>query len=191
MTYVWKDSEGLDAGLRERILAHAKQSRGVQVTNVNGWHSENGQLEFLGELREQVFQRMLLMVNEATGRLITERGVASLALRWSFLAWANVSEAGAFNTTHTHPGMTWSGVYYVEAGESPGLQNSGALRFGDPSPGSAESFLPFQARVCPEIRPVAGLMVLFPSYVPHSVHPHRGSRLRISVAFNLRNEPFP
>jgi hypothetical protein len=34
-------------------------------------------------------------------------------------------------------------------------------------------------------------MILFPSYVPHAVPPHHGDRPRISVAFNVRREPFP
>jgi hypothetical protein len=34
-------------------------------------------------------------------------------------------------------------------------------------------------------------MILFPSYVPHAVPPHQGDRPRISIAFNLRKEPFP
>ena len=191
MTYVWPNSAGLNEQLRERILRHAAEDRGVQATNIGGWHSANGELEFLGELREPVFQRMLAMVNEATGRLAGDRGLPSIAVRWSFLAWANISEAGAFNTMHTHPGMTWSGVYYVDAGESPGQNDSGILKFMDPSPGSAASFLPFLARATPEMKPVAGLMVLFPSYVPHSVLPHRGSRPRISIAFNFRSEPYP
>jgi hypothetical protein len=39
-------------------------------------------------------------------------------------------------------------------------------------------------------RPDPGLMILFPSYVPHAVLPHRGDRERISIAFNVRKEPF-
>jgi hypothetical protein len=35
------------------------------------------------------------------------------------------------------------------------------------------------------------MMMLFPSYVPHMVFPHRGARERISISFNLRKEPFP
>ena len=191
MTYVWPNSAGLNEQLRERILSHAAQDSGVQATNVGGWHSANGDLEFLGELREPLYQRMLAMVNEATGRLAGDRGLPSIAVRWSFLAWANISETGAFNTMHTHPGMTWSGVYYVDTGESPGQNDSGILKFMDPSPGSAASFLPFLARATPQIQPVAGLMLLFPSYVPHSVLPHRGDRPRISIAFNFRSEPYP
>jgi uncharacterized protein (TIGR02466 family) len=191
VTYLWPDSAPLNEKLRTRILAQAAADQGVQATNVGGWHSANGQLEFLAELREPLLQRMLAMTNEATRKFIADLGLKPVSLQWSFLAWANVSRKGDFNTTHTHPGMTWSGVYYVDTGVTPGQNDSGALRFSDPTPGSAASFLPFAARICPEIHPVSGLMVLFPSYLPHFVHPHRGSGPRISIAFNFRNEPYP
>jgi Putative 2OG-Fe(II) oxygenase len=41
------------------------------------------------------------------------------------------------------------------------------------------------------VQPAPGLTVLFPSYMPHMVFPHQGERERISIAFNLRKEPFP
>ena len=41
------------------------------------------------------------------------------------------------------------------------------------------------------VRPEPGLMVLFPSYMPHMVLPHQGGRERVSIAFNLRKEPYP
>jgi Putative 2OG-Fe(II) oxygenase len=34
-------------------------------------------------------------------------------------------------------------------------------------------------------------MVLFPSYLPHTVFPHQGAGRRIPIAFNLRDKPFP
>jgi uncharacterized protein (TIGR02466 family) len=191
MTHVWKDSESLNAQLRARILAHASLNPGVKATNAGGWHSEYGQLEFLGELREVLVERMLLMTNEATNRLLRDAGAEPVSLRWSFHAWANVSDSGAFNAIHSHPGMTWSGVYYIDAGETPGQGDSGTLRLIDPIPASSASFLPRIVPVYKEIQPIPGLMILFPSYLPHSVHPHGGSRQRISIAFNFRNEPYP
>jgi len=41
------------------------------------------------------------------------------------------------------------------------------------------------------LRPEPGMMILFPSYVPHMVYAHRGRQPRISIAFNLRKEPYP
>jgi hypothetical protein len=35
------------------------------------------------------------------------------------------------------------------------------------------------------IRPRAGLMILFPAWLSHAVRPYKGTRARISVAFNL------
>jgi hypothetical protein len=36
------------------------------------------------------------------------------------------------------------------------------------------------------VRPRAGLLFLFPSWVQHQVRAYRGKRERISIAFNLR-----
>ncbi len=41
------------------------------------------------------------------------------------------------------------------------------------------------------VRAGPGMMVLFPSYMQHAVLAHEGVRQRISIAFNLRREPFP
>ncbi len=35
------------------------------------------------------------------------------------------------------------------------------------------------------IRPRPGLMVLFPGWLKHFVHPHTGTGTRISIAFNI------
>jgi hypothetical protein len=37
----------------------------------------------------------------------------------------------------------------------------------------------------PEIQPEAGMMVMFPSWMPHSVDAYLGESTRISIAFNL------
>jgi uncharacterized protein (TIGR02466 family) len=190
LSHIWTDALPRNAELRARILAHAQSDAGDKVTNVGGWRSATGHLEFLGDLRDWLLERMLAMVNEATRRVTAERGLAPVTPSWSFAAWANVSRGGDFHATHTHAGATWSGVYYVATGDSGAKDESGRLRFIDPSPGSA-IFLPFLARAVPEVRPRPGLMILFPSYVPHTVHPHRGAAERISIAFNFRNEPFP
>ncbi len=35
------------------------------------------------------------------------------------------------------------------------------------------------------IRPVAGMLVMFPSWLSHGVRPYTGSGMRISIAMNL------
>ena len=67
----------------------------------------------------------------------------------------------------------------------------GFLEIIDPSLARSNTFFPFLLPSSVGIRPEAGLMILFPSYVAHSVHVQKGSGTRISVAFNVRKEPFP
>ena len=87
---------------------------------------------------------------------------------------------------------TWSGTYYVDTGTgSDDAIAPAPLHFFDPCQGRANTFLTGIAPSSFTIRPEPGLMVLFPSYVAHMVYPHAGPEPRISIAFNVRREPFP
>jgi uncharacterized protein (TIGR02466 family) len=187
---VWTENAELNSLLRLKILAHARQSRGEHKSNAGGWHSETGLLEFLEELREPLVRQMLALAEEATRQVLAEAGAAPLAVQWGFQAWANISRGGDSHAAHTHAGSTWSGVYYVDAGETEDL-HSAHLEIIDPCLGRSNTFMPFALPSSVGIRPEPGLMVLFPSYVPHAVHVQKGSGTRISIAFNLRKEPFP
>ena len=192
MAYLWPDLAGLNGVLREHILAHAEAHRGLSKTNIGGWHSEPGRLEFCGEAGRKLISCMYEMADEATRRVLAEHQQPPRAMRWTLHAWANVNGVGAFNSTHTHPGSTWSGTYYVDDGDPPADAEHGtALQIFDPCQGRANVFLPSFIPPHALIRPQPGLMVLFPSHVPHTVFAHRGGRPRISIAFNLRREPYP
>jgi uncharacterized protein (TIGR02466 family) len=132
------------------------------------------------------------MADEATRRLLAECKLPARSVRWTLEAWANVSRLGHFNRTHTHAGTTWSGTYYVDPGDPPPEDEYGTpIHFFDPCQGRSNTFMPLIVPISVLIRPEPGLMIIFPSYLPHMVYPHRGSRPRISIAFNLRKEPYP
>ena len=191
LEHVWADATALNVALRERILEQARRHPGEQLSNLGGWHSATGLLEFCGSAVEQLVSHMRDMTREATRRLYAEFSeVPPDTLRWTLSAWANVNQAGHSNTMHTHPGATWSGVYYVDDG-AVSSADVAALHLSDPCPPRTNIFFPELLSATVRIRPEPGLMVLFPSYVPHEVPPHRGARPRISVAFNVRKEPFP
>ncbi len=190
-THVWANAAELNPRLKHAILEHAGRSSGEERTNVGGWHSEAGGLEFCGDAGRRVIQHMQDLTEWATHRLYDEFAKYPSPMRWTFNAWANVSAPGDFNKMHMHPGATWSGVYYVDPGETHPSADGTPLHLSDPNPVRTSSFFPelFASNVL--IKPEPGLMVLFPSYVPHAVLPHRGDRPRISIAFNMRREPFP
>jgi hypothetical protein len=87
---------------------------------------------------------------------------------------------------HSHSDSAWSGVYYVDSGsEDPSRPLSGILEFLDPRAGTEAVSAPgdpygehFR------VRPQAGLLVLFPSWLYHWVHPYAGERSRIAISFN-------
>ena len=97
--------------------------------------------------------------------------------------WCVVLQRGGHQIPHIHQEAWLSGVYYpqlpaaVSAGDGP----AGWLELGDAD-------RPFPRRLEPRVmrvRPVEGLLVLFPSYFYHRTLPFEGDGTRISVAFDL------
>ncbi len=192
VTLVLPDAAALNDRLRDGILAHEAQSEGRARSNAGGWHSEPGQLEFCGEAGRTLVRHMYALGDDATRRVLVELGQPPRPVRWSLRAWVNVNRAGDFNRVHTHPGSTWSGTYYVDTGDPPQDASHGTpIVLLDPCQGHANTFLQPMVPLAFPVRPEPGLMILFPSYVPHMVNPHGGTRPRISIAFNLRKEPYP
>jgi len=187
---VWNDCAELNAAVLGRVFAHEKVYRGDNRSNVGGWRSETGQLEFLGEPGRELLVRLQAAAHEASRQVFTERGLAMPELRWQVQAWANVCRSGNFNSAHNHPGATWSGVYYVDAGE-PTSDAHSQLHLIAPDQARSSTFFSYLLPDTVCINPKAGMMVLFPGYLLHAVVPHLGKRPRVSIAFNLRTDPFP
>lgn len=98
--------------------------------------------------------------------------------------WLNVYNEGHGQEVHQHANAVVSGIYYVKAPEG-----SGDLLIHSPytdvmlePPTRKPNGM--NIKVVP-ITPQEGKMILFRSYVKHSVKPTRGDTERISIAFNL------
>ncbi len=98
--------------------------------------------------------------------------------------WVNVYGQGDSQEVHLHPNSVISGIYYVAAPEG-----CGELLFHAPlsdsmlSPPTTETNNINTPMVA--LKPRAGDMVLFRSWLRHSVKPTQGKEERISIAFNL------
>ncbi len=105
----------------------------------------------------------------------------------SLTAWATICRADAYHAPHSHPDSAWSGVYYVDAGApSPDRPLSGVLEFLDPRAGVEAVTAPGDPYGEPvRVMPEAGLLVIFPSWLYHWVHPYAGHAPRIAVSFNV------
>ena len=101
--------------------------------------------------------------------------------------WAVSLKAGNWQAHHVHSGADISGVYYVAA--PPVALNAdsdgGKIIFHDPRPRANMNQLLTQITQRQET-PMPGDVILFPSWLDHSVAPFAGEGERICIAFNVR-----
>ncbi|MCC7273066.1 MAG: hypothetical protein IT561_10370 [Alphaproteobacteria bacterium] len=187
LTYRPEDAAAVNAGLRRRILETERREPGVQRSNAGGWQSRPDLLSWdFPEIAR--YRGWLEHVVRAVQMLPARRaGSERIRLRFTAQAWANVSRAGHYNEVHTHPGNHWAVVYYVATGASdPARPLAGRIELRDPRPAAAFAAAPgFSFGAAMTIAPEAGLMLLFPAWLEHAVHPFADTGERISIAANV------
>ncbi len=131
-------------------------------------------LEELPELHNLILNAIDLYV-EQTGITIKED---------SFGYWTqDYRETGQYHELHAHGVSGISGVYWIQANDA-----AGQFVFHNPDPISY--FVPKHRDskyVSPKsyIKPTAGMLILFPSYIKHEVEPSKEGAIRATLAFNL------
>ena len=104
--------------------------------------------------------------------------------------WATVLAAGAIHKTHSHPNNFLSGVYYVRI--HPGAD---AISFHDPR-SQTRVIRPPVVELTSEntdqvvVRVTNGTLLMFPSYLEHSVDANTSAEERISISFNIMFSSF-
>jgi hypothetical protein len=94
LSHRWEECESLNAELEAAILARAGGTAGIRRSNVGGWHSEPGLLEWAGESGRGLIARMIAMANHATRVVLQEHNVSGPRFGWKISAWANINRAG-------------------------------------------------------------------------------------------------
>jgi uncharacterized protein (TIGR02466 family) len=144
-------------------------------TNRQGWNSGDKAV-----LHHPAFAELHGAIRACCGFAFTQMGVPAIKFRLE--SWVNLHDRGGFNFLHMHEGCLLSGCFYLQV--PPG---SGDLVFRDPRPGVLHSFLKGNdpnAHNDVHLRPEAGLVALFPSWLEHYVEPHGGDMPRIGISFN-------
>lgn len=97
--------------------------------------------------------------------------------------WVNYMGKGAFHSWHLHPLSVISGTYYIDA------EGLAPIQFEDPrismKMGCPISKKRSKFQVHQPIFPTSGSVVLFESWLKHSVPPNTSTHPRISVSFNF------
>lgn len=185
--------DALNGALAATILARETVERGVNHSNVGGWHSHDF-LPWSGAAGERLIQAAREVVDRMT---LMEKGddLVPAQVTWRVTAWANVSRKGDSHRPHCHPAAFWSGVYWVDDGGADADPGAGGMfEVADPRgvvPLMHAPHLRFAVKDClgdgqgQLLTPKAGTMILFPAWLVHSVRPYAGARPRISIAFNF------
>ncbi len=112
---------------------------------------------------------------------------------WQLQGWANINRFGDYHDLHNHPHSYLSGTYYINipqrVEELPGRSDRrpGAISFYDPRPQANMTAIREDPQVEAEhtIQPQSGMLLLWPSFLHHFVHPNLSQEPRISLSFNV------
>ncbi len=175
--------------LKDRILSWREQDgQGVELSNVasvNAWQSKAIMLEMAE------FDFFSSIVNTHMNELFQDQQYHENTEAQATNMWANINPKKAYNRGHTHPCSLWSGVYYVQTPE-----NCGQITFLDPRPQTqifvasvAEGAHGNEHFPIVSFEPIAGRLILFPSWLHHEVEPNLSDLPsphgeRISISFN-------
>ena len=178
------NEKGLNEQLERDIIAWANRDKGLNRTNIKGWHSATN----MNELPE--YKRLIDLLFEAQRTIYQQEHLDSEPYLGNM--WANINPPGAMNRAHMHPNSLWSGVYYVKA-----LPNSGHLKIEDPRSIAAMSRPrqkegPTPSRLWRETHfdPKPGRLIMFPAWLVHCVDPNNSNDIRISISFNFMQRCF-
>ncbi len=193
-TPILRETTSLTPGQLAQISAHLLEIRtkspGEMKSNRGGWHSI-GNLFDAREHRE--FPEMKAAVTNALFRYIGEafayRGQAKLALT----GWSVINRPGDYNSPHNHAVSLLSAALYIAI---PADMRGGDIIFQDPrlnlnaceTPSMQRSgIVPPWLNTCLNMRPAAGDILVFPSWLNHYVEPYQSDdpeAARIVVSIN-------
>jgi len=131
-------------------------------------------------------------VQQTVMRYLAHIGI-TYEVEWGVQAWPNVNRFGDYHDPHNHPHAYLSGTYYVavpkdmETLETRNDVRPGRITFYDPRYGANMTAIRDDPQIEAEhtIEPEPGLILLWPAFINHFVHPNLSKSPRISVSFNV------
>jgi uncharacterized protein (TIGR02466 family) len=185
------DAAAMNVELANILLAREKEMSSKSHSTLGGWQSTWDIDSWAGAGAV----RLLTIARTIANRATVDRDGKPVSISWRWNMWANINRCGHANELHSHPGSFWSGVYYVDDGGAFDDPTSGGeIEFLDPRAPGAAMYAPHLAFALPgglsvgkkeTVRPKAGRLIMFPSWLLHQVRPYHGNGQRISIAFNL------
>ncbi len=181
-TFVWKAqvTPSVRQGIENEVLAKLDEMRrdAGEPAPGRGWQSEKD-LHHLDE-----FHRLVACIHDATKSVLEFLKTSDDAFEITGL-WANMNPKGVAHPVHGHPNNFLSGVYYMRTHEG-----ADTVNFHDPRPQTGIIRPPITELTAENtdqvvVRVDDGTLLMFPSWLPHSVDASGSDETRISVSFNI------
>lgn len=108
-------------------------------------------------------------------------------------SWCHITRNGGYHEMHVHPNSSWSAIYYLAPGDADPSKKSGVNRFFTPRTNmysdAGTAWLSSTTSI--DIQPAEGVLIVFPSWLPHSAVAYHGDADRIVIALNCRINRLP
>jgi uncharacterized protein (TIGR02466 family) len=186
-TFVWKAqvAPGVRQEIDDHVLAKLDEMRrdAGEPAPGRGWQSARD-LHHLDE-----FRGLVACIHDAAESVLEFLKTGDGAFELAGL-WANMNPKGAAHPIHSHPNNFLSGVYYLRTHEG-----ADTVNFHDPRPQTGIIRPPVTELTAENSDQVVvkvsdGTLLLFPSWLPHSVDASASDEIRISISFNVMLSDF-
>ena len=192
------DWEEMNHDLKVAILREqVKHPEGMYKSNAAGtWHSDTGLLKW-ANIENNAGDKLRAMWADLIKVYCQSMGAKTDGeLKMHLSAWAMVYKDRGYATSHTHPNCHFAGVYYVDSGPAsdPLIMATGAkitsgeLEFLDTRGNQGHQVMGLQMIPAFRVPAQTGLMLVFPQWLPHFVHPvvmdNETEKPRVSISCN-------
>jgi uncharacterized protein (TIGR02466 family) len=176
-TVVWRKELSYDSSnLKDYVINLKDKDSGRVLSNYGGWQSNALKCGSHIELKE--IEKIL---TDTSNQVCIEAKLPSIKLD---NLWFNINIPGSYNSIHIHQNSILSGVYYIDVPE----ENMGDIEFfrSDDSQyflkNNEQTFFGTERVV---YKAKAGVLLIFPGWLRHSVQSNMSKQNRISMSFNF------
>ena len=171
----------IETDVDEQIKPYCLKARqedpvGTVISNIKGWQSQGiYQDTLITDSLYKIFNKTIRNLFNSDLKIVNH--------------WININGPNSSNAIHAHPECDLAGVYYIDVPE-----NSGHIMFENPQnfviTNQLETFTnesreQHNQHLVKYIKPVKGLLLIFPAHLRHGVLPNDSNEDRISVSFNI------
>ena len=171
------------------------------ATSANFYASSD---DLISRIHLPEFQVLLKFIASAVQHLAKQSNAQAwppgkLSMDLQFVGcWFQIQNGQAFHDVHTHGNCSWSGVYFLQIDSAEqrcrhatlGDMNGVTRFYGPYTQFQAGAYMDmgnaYLQKNSMDIQPEEGMLVIFPSYLPHKAMAYEGNKDRIIISFNVQ-----